>query len=128
MQATISKKSHEGKIRNNRKDNAFTHQYQVITNELEAPITVRIYSTQARNYACVWINDSKKQIHLSGGAFAGGYGYHRPSAALEVALEDAGIHLSSQIAGVGEQAMKDALLAVAKALGYKKAQVFVAHA
>lgn len=62
---------------------------------------------------CVWIFGKNTIAH--GVGTAGGYGYHKASAALDVALKEAGAHLSSAIGGLGDQACDDALVAVARA-------------
>lgn len=79
---------------------------------------IRIYGTQARNYAAAWIHS--KGVYSCGGGAAGGYGYHRPSAAAENALEDAGVELQESISGGGESAIEGALYAIGVALGYPR--------
>lgn len=93
-----------------------------------APITARIYhnSTRSKNTACLWVHH--KGLHASGSGEAGGYGYHRPSEALEQAITNAGFTLSQSIGGVGEEAMESALLAIAKTLGIKRPILHRAHA
>ena len=126
--ATISLTPPESKAGANRKENLLKV-YFVLSAE-EPPVDTgdrlpkyarpvvecRIYWTKSRNYCAVWVNG--KGRHLGGGGYAGGYGYDRPSAAVQIALENAGISLSEQIAGVGDSAVEQALLAVAVALGY----------
>jgi|GEM_PF-5111513 len=80
-------------------------------------IDCRLYRTQARTYCALWIRDAKNNRYRSGGDFAGGYGYHRPSAAISGAIADAGITLEHNIEGVGESAIEGALTAIAEALG-----------
>lgn len=88
------------------------------------PITARIYGTGSGNTACLWINVTTAKhpdgIHTSGSGRAGGGGYHRPSAALGEAIVNAGFTLDESISGRGEPAMREALLAMAKALGIKR--------
>lgn len=79
---------------------------------------IRIYGTQARNYAAAWIH--AKGVYACGGGMAGGYGYHRPSAAAANALKDAGVELENPISGVGESAIEGALYAIGVALGYPR--------
>lgn len=87
-------------------------------------ITARIYGTGKRNTACLWVNSTSSKfpegVHVSGSGKAGGYGYHRPSAALGEAIHNAGFALSESISGRGESAMREALMAIAKALGVKR--------
>lgn len=87
-------------------------------------ITARIYGTGKQNTACLWINSTTKKfpegVHVYGSGKAGGYGYHRPSAALGEAIRNAGFTLSESISGRGESAMREALMTMAKALGVKR--------
>ena len=53
----------------------------------------------------------------SGYGRATGYGYHKDSAALSAAIESAGFELDTDIPGVGGDAMRSALLAIAQACG-----------
>ena len=104
-------------------------------------------SSQASTVYCsVWISrpgEPKKDgtgytdgFYTSGRGSAGGYGYHKESSALASALYAAGVELYGSpygrdekpvkmtakqrcyIGGCGDQAMVDALKAVAKALGF----------
>ena len=87
--------------------------------ELRTVVTVRVHGTKARNYVSIWVNASERNGHsYCGHGWAGGYGYHRPSAALQVALKSAGITLDADIDGRGESAMRDAVRAICAALGY----------
>ncbi len=57
---------------------------------------------------------------------AGGYGYCKASAALQDAIDKAGIALSERIDGRGEDAMRRALLAIAAAAGWNRVSVVTA--
>lgn len=72
--------------------------------------------------------NSTTQVNTAGGGRAGGYGYHKASAALEVALMCAGFTFSNAIAGRGETAMTEALKACAVALGYDTDHLFIHNA
>lgn len=122
-------------IASNRKENNFYMAYQVIAPPVKGDtfspvarviIDCRFYCTSAASRCCIWIHSP--DAWRSGGAMAGGYGYHRPSAALESALEKAGVKLSQSISGCGESAMESALLAIARTMGHRKAQVIKSHA
>lgn len=133
MIATLTKTEHSGKIASNRKESSFSSQLTVIdyASKPENPymrqaIVARFYHTTSRVYCCIWINT--KEIHVTGGAFAGGYGYHRASAALESACADAGVQLDKAFGGYGDQAMEEALLAIAKAIGLGDPVILDAHA
>lgn len=123
----------KGFNRNHRKENHFLNEYKVLTIEgdkIKEIISCRIYGTNAMNYCCLWVQgDSFK----SGSGSAGGYGYHRPSAAVQEAINNAGYQLQDDngkplsISGVGETAIKDALEAIAKYAGFSNVQIFEAH-
>lgn len=82
-------------------------------------VTCRVYAGRSRNaaivYATVWLHG--KEYHASGSGQAGGYGYHKESAALDTTLHMAGVSLSRSVYGTGET--EAALEATARALGYK---------
>ena len=67
-----------------------------------------------RVHCSLWVNH--KGVHLSGYGWASGFGYHKPSAALNGAIASAGIKLDTPIDGAGREAMRTALGAIAKAL------------
>lgn len=113
---------------NHRKEDKFTDSYTIVAFEngkFSTPVELRIYSTQARNYACLWVHSG--DIHASGSGWAGGYGYHRPSAAANEAIKAAGFKLSGPISGYGETIMQDALKAIAEALGHKTFYLLHSH-
>lgn len=94
-------------------------------------ITLRVYATttRGRNYASIWIHGGhgdKGDLYGAGHGWAGGYGYHRVSAAVSDALTSAGVKLSLDISGVGDEAIRTALEALAAHLGYKRT-LFVRH-
>jgi hypothetical protein len=99
-----------------------TKTFNVVTDGLKEVITVRCYMGRSANastvYASVWINTS--EVHTSGKGKAGGYGYHKESAAIAAAIESAGISLDTDISGVGDGAIKEALSAIANALGFER--------
>lgn len=82
-------------------------------------ITVRVYMGRSRNastvYASIWVNGP---LWTSGHGSAGGYGYHKASAAIGDAIRSAGIVLSSDINGCGDSAVESALRAIASSLGF----------
>ncbi len=119
----------------NRKEKLFYESYEVVTfdgKEFRNPISLRLYGSNAKNYACIWINAAKTakrdSIHVSSTGNAGGYGYHRASAAVEEALRAAGFRFDESISGVGDSAIKSALGAICKHLGFKKFTIVNAHA
>ena len=96
--------------------------FNLITDELKEIITVRCYMGRSASastvYASIWVN--APDIHTSGKGKAGGYGYHKESAAIAEAIESAGITLDANISGVGDCAIRDALTAIANALGFER--------
>jgi hypothetical protein len=94
--------------------------YNVITDTLREIIIARCYMGRSASastvYASIWIQSSG--IYTSGKGKAGGYDYHKESAAIADAIESAGITLDANISGVGGGAIEDALKAIASALGF----------
>jgi hypothetical protein len=116
--------------RAHRKENNFLESYKLVAiykSELVEIADLRIYGTNAKNYSCLWVHDKKNNIYCSGSGSAGGYGYHRPSAASSEAFQTAGIELSESISGRGDRAQEEALLSLAKKLGYRKTYVIKGH-
>jgi hypothetical protein len=72
-------------------------------------------------------------IHTQGSGRAGGYGYHRPSAAAGEAIRNAGFELLTDegkpcdIGGVGDSAIEQALCAIADAIGLKDYALVRSH-
>jgi hypothetical protein len=91
--------------------------------ELHHIVDARCYMGRANNasvvYANIWVHDHTGQRWCSGSSSAGGWGYHKESAAIGEAIRSAGIELSSDINGRGSSAIDDALKAIARALKYK---------
>jgi hypothetical protein len=94
--------------------------------EAPAVIECRLYGTGAKNYACIWVS-KEPWGWSSGSGSAGGGGYHRPSAAAQEAIDNAGFTLSRPIDGRGESAIVEALFAIAKVIGVTKPILFHAH-
>lgn len=131
-------------------------QYLILDKKTECvAVDCRVYMGRSASastvYVSVWINlqKDKKPAHweyagTSGTGNASGYGYHKESAAVESALESAGVQLFGEvysaavptdpkerakykrdimkkrayIGGVGDSAIKKALLSVAHAAGF----------
>lgn len=120
-----------------RKEKHFTESYEVVTFDAKRgfnnPITLRVYSTNSKVYVCVWVNahaagKRKESVHVSGSGSAGGYGYHRSSAAAQEALSNAGFTFDENISGRGNDAILSALNAVCVSLSFKKFTIVKAHA
>lgn len=128
MKATIKEPKSAINAQAHRKENYFIEEFSAIVHdgkEFKTPVTLRTYGKKfgAANYACLWVNG--KNVNCSGSGKAGGYGYHRTSAATQEAIEKAGIELSEPIDGRGDRAMEDAVRAIAVALGFKEKQIYI---
>lgn len=122
MQATFTKSDFYAiseaayKARDNQ---ALLHQYTVIAeteNGIRELVIARLYASlrrSANRITCILWTNGRHNANASGAA--SGYGYHRGSAALADAIQNAGIQLSENIAGCGYDAMRVALLAIARA-------------
>lgn len=86
-------------------------------NELKEVLTVQWYQGRSRSasqiYCNLWIRHGD---FASGSGQAGGYGYDKQSAALDDAIESAGVKLSRSISGTGES--RQACEAIVKAMGF----------
>jgi hypothetical protein len=111
--------------RSHRKEDKFLEEIScfVMTKEktLKNVVILRTYGTQAKNYVCLWAHGENK--HTSGSGSAGGYGYHRPSAAAAEAISAAGIKINQNISGRGDTAIIEAAEAIAKTL-YPRRKIY----
>lgn len=111
-----------------RKENQAFYSFSLVDldNATESAV-IRLYnsSTGARNYACLWI--IAPGFYASGSGMAGGYGYHRPSAAAQEAFTRAGVQLAEPIDGRGDSAIEDALKALAAHMGIARFMIIRAH-
>ena len=118
MKATIKELADNGKNYGHKKELIQT--FNVITDTLKEIITARCYMGRSASasvvYASLWI--TAPDYHGSGTGKAGGYGYHKISAAISEAILSAGIELSKDIEGLGDGAIHEALKAIAEALGF----------
>jgi len=89
---------------------------------------IRLYysTTGAVNYACLWVHRGEP-FYASGSGKAGGYGYHRPSAAAHYAFKAAGIQLAEPIDGRGDEAIRDAMRALGEYLGINRMMIHTAN-
>ena len=125
MKATFKELNHAPKFNiNHRKENHFYKQITAVAiNDRSAydAVILRLYSTDARCYACLWTHgncswDGNADRWRNGSGTAGGYGYHRASAAAQEAIYNAGIELSEDIGGRGNEVMREAVEAIARAI------------
>jgi len=93
--------------------------------KLQEPITARWWMSRSADgaspvYCSVWAHNDTGLVSIAGHGRAHGCGYDKKSAALDTALRSAGVSLSEPINGRGAGAIRDALGALARALGYRK--------
>ena len=99
-------------------------------------------------YAAIWVtgSDVDNRPWLSGSGRAGGWGYHKGSAAIQHAIDSAGIKLFGSayagysgdhpehdpdkkvdIGGVGDEAIERAIVAIGQAAGYELSGLIFVH-
>ena len=103
--------------------------YKVIEKSTMAEVVdCRIYwsSTFATCYCCLWVH--RNNTYASGSGKAGGYGYHKQSAAVSDAIYNAGFDLGKYTAGGGDDAIEEALIAVARTATRKQVHLIKCHA
>jgi hypothetical protein len=103
--------------------------YVYVTPEFATPIKCMLSVSMARSggsrtYCDAWISGIDG-AYGAGSEFAGGSGYDRTSAAIETALESAGVEFQSSFAGRGESATLTAIELLAASLGYSGGKVLV---
>ncbi len=110
-----------------RRENSFWRSYSLIDLDAgEDVAVVRFYGSGATVYCVAWVWGEIEGAR--GYGKAGGYGYSKASAAMAEALHSAGFLFDGSIGGVGETAMKDALLAIAAHVGIASPMIHHAHA
>lgn len=128
MEATLVKAQSNVNASAHRREKHFSGEIAAIDRATgRAVVSLRIYGSpsNACNYACIWVHADP--VHASGSARAGGYGYHRASQAAQEAINKAGFTLDQDIAGVGDNAMQEAVRAVAVAVGCTDPIIHVSH-
>lgn len=122
MQATFTKSDFyniKESAYNARDNQALLHQYTVLAeteNGIREIAIARLYASlrrDANKVTCILWTNGSHNANASG--WASGYGYHKGSAALADAISNAGIKLTDNISGCGNDAMREALLAIAHA-------------
>ena len=87
-------------------------------------VDLRIGQTDATAYACVWLHVVGYGTCAHGSGKAGGYGYHRSSAAAESAFRSAGMVFNQSFSGCGDSMTREAVKAAGEYLSNGK-PVFV---
>lgn len=101
--------------------------------DLDAVVDARWYMARKSDgaspvYCSVWVSGHLPDgtgRYLAGHGRATGCGYCKQSAAFDEAVESAGIKLAARVDGAGMRAVDDAMVAIARALGYSRAMVVV---
>ena len=117
---TAHSKNISNQALNARDKQALIHQYTVlgiVDGEIRSLAEARIYMSASRSAermtAILWVHGKN---YACGSGYAGGCGYHKPSAAVGNAIDAAGFELDRHfIGGGGESVLIDALKAVALA-------------
>lgn len=103
MKAVITKPANNGRNYGNEKElvGAYTVHGR-INGEMREVVTARAYMGRSRNssmvYASIWVH--APDVCTSGHDTAGGYGYHKESAAFEGAISKAGIELYGPVSEI----------------------------
>lgn len=110
-----------------RREKSFWQSYSLIDLDAGKEVaSVRFYGSGETVYCVAWFWGEIEGARGYGKAC--GYGYHKASAAMAEALQAAGFRFDGSIGGVGETAMKDALLAIAAHVGIARTMIHYAHA
>ena len=128
MNINISKLSSSDKI-GSKRDRISDHFYKelsIIQSASNTPCRFRFYCSGSVIHCIAWI--SGREVYGSGYGKAGGYGYCKESAAMQDAINNAGITMSERIDGRGDSLMRSAALGIAKAVtGKRKFHLHIAH-
>lgn len=118
-----------------RQEKHFYNGYKVVTivnDEMVELVDARLGATNNCHYASVWLNmrycDNNYYNNCGsarGAGKAGGYGYHRASAALESAFSRAGMCFEDGCSCKGESAMRECLLAAGEYLKPEGAKIYL---
>ena len=95
------------------------------TGTLSTPVVVRFLSGRSRGASVHYCNVflSNDATHACGTGSAGGYGYHKDSAAMADALSRAGVRGVAELSGRGWNACEEYAAALAVALGFEPVMV-----
>lgn len=100
-----------------REENNIRHGYKAICisddGKMRELVDLRIGQTASTAYACVWFYNNGCAY---GSGKAGGYGYHRASAAAESAFRSAGMTFNQSFGGRGDTMTREAVQAAGEYL------------
>jgi hypothetical protein len=113
-----------------RRESSFRREFALIDlGEARDALIARFYGRGSVAYCVVWILGYNYGLPSARGyGKAGGWGYHKDSAALQEALASAGVTLGYDIDGHGDEAMHRAIKAIGDHMGIKRSLVHLAHA
>lgn len=118
-----------------REEKHFYTGYKVVTivnDEMIELIDARLGTTENCHYAVIWLNCFYSNEDFAcengracGAGKAGGWGYHRESAALAAAFSRAGMKFNISCSGMGESAMRDCLICAGEYLKPADAKIYL---
>ncbi len=113
--------------------NTLVHAWSAVVHHADGmaePIVARWYRAQSGDgysplRCSLWIK--APGVSISGRGKAGGGGYNKMSAAFDDACTSAGVLLRDNVHGAGESAVREAMQAICRALGYTSPALIVEH-
>lgn len=142
MKAVIGKQVSNGKNYSGKKE--MVSAWSGVVSTSKGPVeVVTIRSWMGRSssasvvYSAIWVHGNG--IYTAGHGTAGGYGYHKESAAIQEAIDNANIELFGDvygrektnkracIGGVGDNAIRKAIEAIIRACGYRGKVEIITH-
>ena len=118
MKATFTNRAEKFTLSHRRENTGLYHQYTGVVfdgTKIHESVIVRLYHTDSRAYACVWVYGQQgrdEHFNRHGSDYAGGYGYHKASAAVGGAIQNCGIDLDKEIEGRGDSAICESIKAI----------------
>ena len=139
IKASIIKKVENAKRPDNKElVSAYSLVVRLPSGEMREVVTVKCYMGRSASasvvYAVLWVRCADGEW-TSGSGSAGGYGYHRESAAIASAISSAGIELQDldrtdhwfDLGGTGTSYYPQVFEAIARAAGYRGRTLFLSH-
>lgn len=118
-----------------RQEKHFYMGYKIVTiidDKMETLIDARLGATDSCHYASIWLNTEYTDYDYyneygdaRASAKAGGWGYHRASAALNSAFHRAGMRFNVGCNGMGESAMRDCLMCAGEYLKPANTKIYL---